>query len=689
MGIRRILRAIGNRWWLVVLIAILGGVIGMTVARNYNDGIKPRWRAEAPITFIQLDDTESAPAGGSGRSPQAGDAPTGSASIDVSAEVTRAQLLLEDTLLSNDSLSIAEDRDDDSIMYFVAVGRNGEETIAAAVALRAQYETVGATVLDIDQIEATMATLLVDIDRVEAQVDRLTVKEAAPEDGAVTARRTALQTEIDTINLRQAQIRIWIANPELRPTEEVFTGIVITAPKGSDDTEEEPVIVTVEALRAERDSNAVVLSRLNFDISTIPDPPVTEDLDPQTALEFEALTLDLTDFQAQYVDLLRRSDGRPPGGFAVEPIVINETATEVSVPLAAFLGFLAGGILAAAALVGIDMGRSPVWAASDLERTVSLGVIDRDRSDATRNVVWYPASVSQRRRDIQALRATSDPVFEGASAVLGITGVDVPTDEVKEIAADLATAYTVAGHNVLLIEGSGYYPNVLAEFGAHADDINMILSGHVTPDDTTRAINEILDSTPEVIPGLTAIHVGGERYDPIDAFASPNCRILMEVARTRYDIIVLAGPDLADPLADAVARRVDCVLLVGWIGHSKIDKLETAVDVLADRRTVVAGTVLLTGKRQTLLHKMRAVGTGDHGSETSSLTRKGTGALTGAEGNGNEGDNRRTTTHVSLERLDPASQDDGVQTSVTPAAVTGTVNVGQDSANTQADDSDQ
>jgi hypothetical protein len=681
MGIRRIMKTLGARWWIVLLIAIAGAIIGMLVARNYNDNIVPRWRAEAPVTFIQLDESDGGSSGGSRSSPS-GSSQTESASVDVADERARAELLLEDTLAENDKLAIKADRTD-SVLYFIAVGRDGQEAIAAAVALRDEYETLGATVLSIEEIQATMATLLVDIERIKSEIAALEVGEVEPEDGAVTARRNALQSEIDTLNLRQAQLRIWIANPELRPTEVEFTAVVESTPRGGTQSdaaaEEESVPVTVEALTAELETNDVVLVRLARDLALVPDPPEVKELDSEATLEIEALTLDLEDFQAQYVDLLRRTDGRPPGGFPIEPTVIDETASEVSESLAALLGFLAGGILAAATLIAFDRGRNPIWAASDVEGTVSLGVVDRDRSDAAVDAVWYPTSVSQRRRDIQALRAATDAVTEGEPAILGIIGVDVHTDEIKEIAADLAAAYTVAGHNALVIEGSGYYPNTLPEFGEHNDAINRTLSGHVSQEEASKAINEALDSIPEVIPCLTAIHIGSEEHDPIDAFASPNCRVLMDAARARFDVIILAGPDLADPLADAVAGRTDYVVLVGWMGHTKISQIEAAADVLADRRTNVAGTVLLTGKRQTLLGKLRTVASGDVDSATSGATRRAAAIVAGIRAKISDRDRGHTVTIGSLERLDSKPPAHEPEASVSSVGAGAPGNASQDS----------
>jgi Mrp family chromosome partitioning ATPase len=413
----------------------------------------------------------------------------------------------------------------------------------------------------------------------------------------------------------------------LRPPEAEFTESEIIGGRGpSQADEEEPdaeiVIVAVQALTAERDANKIVIDRLVIDLSVIPDPPQPEELDVRSALEIDALTLDLADFELQYVDLLRRSDGRPPGGFFVEPVITDLTPSEVSVGLYGLIGVVVGAIMASAVLIALDATRQPIWAPSDLEGVVSLGVVNRDRTDGDRQAVWYPASVSRRRRDIQILRAATDAVTEELSTVIGITGIGVSSHEVGEIAADLASAYTVAGRNVLLIDGSGFRPNTLPEFGAHDEGLNLILSQQMSPSDAANAIDRLLSDMPEVASNLTAVRVGGGSFDPFDAFAAPSCRLFMDIAKSKYDTVVLAGPDIADPLADAVARRADFVVLVGLLGHTRSSQFAAAVDVLSDRQTDVAGVVLLRGPRQSISARMRSIATGDVDSAVKPSTRR-------------------------------------------------------------------
>ena len=595
MQVRRVLKTLLAKWMVIALVAAISGAAGWILASNHNDGIRPRWRAQAPVTFFQLEEEDdSSSSSGNNRS-----AATTSSTADAETERARAGLLLEETLAANPRLSIVADREENTLL-FVAVGRDGEETLAEALALRDAYQALGATVLSVDQIEATMATVLVDIDRLKEKISSLEVGEPPPEPPALVAQRTVLEAEIAKLDQRQAEISIWILNPELRPTEEEFNGVEADATRAADETEdtEPPPIVTLATLEAARDENDVVLVRLRGELDRIPDPPEVEALDVDSALELEALQLDLDELELQYVNLFRRLDGRPPGGFLEEPIVSDETQSTRSVGLSAMLGLLVGGFLAGLAVIGLDQIRQPVWAASDLEGITTLGFVNRKRETDSGEVVWYPTALTQRRRDIQTLRAVTDGVTDERSAVIGFFGVGVAGEEVGELAADLAASYTVADRDVLLIDGNSFHPNTLPEFGTGANRLNDVLMTPWPLDIAAERIHEFLDNAVPSAPGLTALYVDAEAHDPIDVFASPNCRTLMEVVAERYDMIVVAGPDIADPLADTVIHRVDFVTLVGYVGYTERSRIETAAVALADRKVTVAGAALLEGRRQ-------------------------------------------------------------------------------------------
>ncbi|MDJ0953326.1 MAG: hypothetical protein QNJ81_06580 [Acidimicrobiia bacterium] len=596
MQLGRVIKTLTAKWVIVVILAVAGASIGAILANNHNDGIRPRWRAEAPVTFFQIEEEEDS---SSSRSNTSG------GTVDAENERARAGLLLEETLAANPRLSIQVDREDNALL-FIAVGRDGEETLAEALALRDEYEALGATVLSVDQIEATMATVLVDIDRLKEEIAALSLSEPEPEDPSITAERTALETEIATLDQRQAQIAIWILNPELRPTEDDFFGVepetsttrAADEEEESEEEEEPPPIVSLEQLQDEQGRNNIILLRLRNALNQLPDPPTADTLSVVDELELEALQLDLDELELQYVSLLRRLDGRPPGGFVEEPVVTDETQSERSVGLFAFLGLLVGSLLAGLAIVGYDQVRQPVWAGTDLDGLISLGFVNRKRDEATDDAIWYPTALSQRRRDIQTLRAAMDGVTGERPAIVGLFGVGVAGEEVGELAADLAASYTMADREVLLIDGNSFNPNRLPEYGPGDNVLNDVLMTAVPPEEAESRLNSFLDLASPAAPGLTALSVDAERHDPIDVFASPNCRVLMDVVANRFDMVIVAGPEISDPLADAVIHRVDIVALVGYVGYTEKVRVETVADALADRNVEVAGLVLLEGRRQ-------------------------------------------------------------------------------------------
>lgn len=604
MGIGNNLRILRAKWWVVVLAAIVGAVIGMYLAKSHNDSIDSRWRAQAPVTFIAFteDDTSAAP--------PTKNANSTSSDIDAQAEGVRAQVLLETVLKENPRLSIQVDRVN-NILLFTAIGRDGDETLSQAIDLRSQYRELSSDVLNIDQINETIDTMLVEITVLNQQIDDAQPPEVEPEDTAIVTVRTTLQTQIDTLVGRQTQIRIWIINPELRPTEDEFFGIEPEPVDRSDSTETtiapEPVIISNEELKKAFEENTTILDRLNTQILVVSEPQPAAELDDKSALALEALQAEADELQAQYVELLQVANGRSPGGFLEEPTATDETPATRPVGIFTLVGFLVGALVASIVLVGLDKARKTVWSASSLGNISCLGMIDRNRSDGSPEGVWYPTSVSRRRRDIQTFRATVDAITSEQPSVVGFFGVSTPSIEVGELAADLAAAYTVAGRDVLLIDANAFEPNRAIEYGDQSESLTRILGQNLSVQDAATAIEQLIDATPQVIPHLTSLRIDAATHDPIDAIASPNARSLMEIARERFDIVIVAGPAISDPLSDTVARRIDYAVLTGLTGTTTEPQLSTATAILNDRRTVSPGAVLLYGHRESFGAKIASM----------------------------------------------------------------------------------
>lgn len=601
MGIGNNLRILRAKWWIVLLAAIAGAAIGMYLATSHNSSIDSRWRAQAPITFIAFTEEES-----SGATPTK-NANSTISDIDAQAEGVRAQILLETVLRENPRLSIQVDRAN-NVLLFTAIGRDGDKTLDEAIDLRTRYRELSSEVLNIDQINETIDLMLIEIRALNQQIDDAQPPDIEPEDTAVVTVRVTLQAQIDTLVERQTQLRIWIVNPELRPTEDEFFEIEPEPVDRSDSTETtiapEPVIISNEELQKAFEENTKILNRLNTQILVVPEPPPVAELDDKSALALEALEAEADGLQAQYIELLQVANGRSPGGFLEEPTAADETAATRPTGAFALVGFLAGALVSSIVLIGLDKTRKTVWTASSLGDVSCLGMIDRNRSDGSPDGVWYPASVSRRRRDIQTFRATVDAITSEQPAVVGFFGVSTPSAEVGELAADLATAYTVAGRDVLLIDANAFEPNRTIEYGDQSASLTGILVQKTSVQDAAAAIENLIDATPQVSPHLTSLHIDATEHDPIDAIASPNARSLMDIARQRFDIVIVAGPAISDPLSDTVVRRIDYAVLAGLSGTTTEPQISTATAILNDRRTVSPGAVLLYGHRKSFRTKL-------------------------------------------------------------------------------------
>ena len=615
MGVGNIFTVLRAKWWIIAVVAIIGALLGSYLAVSNNRSIHPRWRGEAPVTFISLASSESSNgSGGKGGN-------STNSEISAEAEGVRARLLLEETLNADPRLSILVNREN-NILLFTADGRDGDETLNKALELRSQYQSLSEEVLNIDQIKESIDSLLAEITVIRTDIGALTIEEPEPEDPEIVSARTVLVTEVDTLNGRQTQLRIWVLSPELRPTENEFFGIVEEPEQVSDTTlPVDPILVSTEDLENEYEENIRVLNRLAIQLSLIPDEPAIEELSTVEALTLEALQTRETELQTQYIDLLQVADGRSPAGFFEEPTATDVTATPRPIALFALAGAALGALMTSALLVGIDRARKTIWTPSSLEELTSLGTIDRNRSDGLPQDIWYPTSVSVRRRQIQTFRATIDAVTEEQSAIIGFFGVKTAGSEVGALAADLATAYTVSGRNVLLIDANAYDPNTLAEYGDQSSSLTRILARNLPVGDAADAIDGLIDATPQVIPHLTSMHIDAATHDPIDAIASPNARSLMDIARERFDVVIVAGPAISDPLSDTVARRIDFAVLVGTAGRTTMPQLATATAILTERRTASPGVVILSGSRKALIPTLTDRYSGTRSSVRTTVTR--------------------------------------------------------------------
>jgi DNA-binding transcriptional LysR family regulator len=131
----------------------------------------------------------------------------------------------------------------------------------------------------------------------------------------------------------------------------------------------------------------------------------------------------------------------------------------------------------------------------------------------------------------------------------------------------------------------------------------------------------LIDATPHVIPHLTSLRIDAATHDPIDAIASPNARRLMDIARERFDVVIVAGPAISDPLSDTVARRIDFAVLVGTAGKTTMPQLATATAILTERKTDSPGVVILSGRRKALVPTLSDRFNGTRSTVATTVTR--------------------------------------------------------------------
>lgn len=552
MELRRVVAALQSHWALIVVLAILGALLGAGATFLYNTNIEETWEAEAAVAFAALNASES------------------ESTVRVEDEAARTGLLLAGTLEANPRLAIQVDQDDDRLV-FLATGGTADQAVADALAWRAEYQALGSTVLSAEQIDAALTELFAQIESTYGRIATLGGALAIPETGdgepvdAETALRTALASQIAGLVARQAQLEIWIDNPGLIP---------------ADDEGEVP---PVDELEGEFETNEAILTELRDQLATIPASTATN----AERLELEALQAKAATLEKQYVNLFSRRESGIPGFYA-DPLVADVTSSERPLWIGALAGAVVGALLGAAIAIGREAARQPIRSPQDLVGVSVLGVVSTERKGASDAPAWYPDSFSVRRRDVQALRAAIDATADERFAV-AITAVGDPSGkrwpDTAALAADVAASYAVAGREVLLIDSNPSHPADLLEYGLRSVIVGDSVSGwtDATPDTT---------ATP--LAGLGALRFTvADGADPADSFASSDLTSVIADAKRGWEVVVIACPDISEPLTTAVLRRIDNAVLVASMGKTTVPVVSAAVDVLEDRKVPVIGVALL------------------------------------------------------------------------------------------------
>jgi polysaccharide biosynthesis transport protein len=170
-----------------------------------------------------------------------------------------------------------------------------------------------------------------------------------------------------------------------------------------------------------------------------------------------------------------------------------------------------------------------------------------------------------------------------------------PGDGKTTIARHLAEAAARLGSRVLLLETDLRQPTLAQQLYVQSGaGLAGVLIGAVSMDDATQSV--ALEATPGEVASRHSLDVlvagGLLPPNPGELLESRAMSALLEQARFAYDLVVIDTPPLT-AVSDAfpLLTKVDGVVIVGWVGHSRRDAARQLQQVLAGSGVPLLGIV--------------------------------------------------------------------------------------------------
>jgi len=262
-----------------------------------------------------------------------------------------------------------------------------------------------------------------------------------------------------------------------------------------------------------------------------------------------------------------------------EPAVAPTAPYAPRLPLNLALGFIVGGMLAAAIVVGLAYLDRSVRSTTDfleldnLHLLASLGVVPK-LARGRKQLFVLDQPTGEAAEAIRLLRAN----IEFASAEREIATLAISSADVEEgkttVAATLAVTLAQAGFITALVDADLRRPKMHTIFGvANVRGLSDILKSSELP--WKKAV------TASSIPDLVLLTSGALPKNPSDLLSGDRLGDGFDDMKKSFDVIIVdTAPVL--PVSDAVlvAAQVDGMVLVAQSGRTRSDDLRQAANML-------------------------------------------------------------------------------------------------------------
>jgi hypothetical protein len=545
MELNRLRRVIRERWWLVVLIAVIGflAAFGFTTLGNRN--LDTIYEAVIPLRF----------------EPQEGETIQ-----DLTKEVTEASafaILAADSLLRQyPGSSIFPDTSSGRLL-FSARGDTQEEALERAQELISAY--YAADPVAGGDIEAQLGLLEEQAIAVAEQIEQM---------------QPALSAE-EQLTLNEHQI----LDRSIASIGDQIVALNV-ADATATDTER-------QANAAAREGLHETLEALVQRKSALGPPPVAE-LSTSEQLRLDTLRLRLDLLKTEYQNLSLRSVGISSGEIQETASLSDITPRPSSPVLNGVIGLVIGAGVALFALILTTRLRREVWLAEDVPVTV-LGRVPHRKVANTPGPSWYDSVVGGRRKEgIQAIRTALDGLLGHGSTGFAVSGDRVGPEATQALAADIAGSFASAGRSVLLVDADYANPSTSTEFDVGEPSLSTILNkaGDARAADQARTY---LEEAIMTRPYLAVIPAGEPPDTPADFLAGAGFRLLIDTAREMFDVVIVVAGDAGGATSQVVTQRVGAALIAIAPGRTTSPHISSVLGDLQAQRVVLPGVVMIHG----------------------------------------------------------------------------------------------
>lgn len=600
MAVKRWLRLLRSRWWILGLAVVVGTAGGVAFARGRNQTITPLFEARATVAFDAVD-------------PERG-------KEELQAELEAAAAIAKQanaTVIAGGRGIVTVDQKTAELILSSRSSEGAEAKELAATMKMAYLEAAAHKAVAAAQDR--IAEIILEAGDILARLNALAPPETDPipaVDPEFSAQVDFLDSQVNALTQRSANLAVdrilaELGDDRVGSPEEIDEELVLIQDR-LDDLYIEIAELTLSGEVSSRTSRGV-----ETETSAAGSRGSSQTFEPvgagllESTWSIEALQTRFEDLQTEYQDLYIAAQ---PANSTEEQLPVqveNLTPDPSAIPLTAGLGAGAAALLAAAAIAVDDRIRRPLYVLPDFsplparaEVPSLVGVVKRSGDRRLR-------LFSGRTGGVRELRNSAFEWDEPSlgTPLIGLSGARVEHPEVQALALDLAGSLAAADRSVLIVN---------LDFTADPTDVTEL---GATAAPTVADLLEILRRDPEAgsleikkaladsivlatrVRMLLAGTLGNGsrdkrhiRHDPTDVFLTTAFKTLLDRTREQADVVLAVIPPLNDPATSVVRQRLDGVIAVCRVGRTRRVDLGLA-GKRGDTGNLV-GAVLLTRWRR-------------------------------------------------------------------------------------------